>query len=346
MGRGTAFHTPRAAPQTRGAQLLSGPVRADASDSVNCMKPMIPFPQGVPFTTAQARRAGLSDRALADAVGQGALIRSRRGWFHVPTPADSRAAAAARQSRIALCEGPAGAVVSHHTAAVLHGLPLVRARTSQVHLTADRPNGGRTTGHARLHSTPRDTLSAVEIDGIPVTGVARTLVDVSRTAGFEAGVCATDFALRKQLVTPQDLAREVDQHSGRTGVAIARDVAGFADPDSESAGESLSRCVMRSLPGIPAPRLQHRYFDGVLVARTDFSWGDGALAGEFDGRVKYTRDAAYGDDPSDVVWREKQREDRIRDLGVVVVRWIWADLHQPEQFRRYLLAGLRRAGIR
>ena len=103
---------------------------------------------------------------------------------------------------------------------------------------------------------------------------------------------------------------------------------------------------MRSLPGIPAPRLQHRYFDGVLVARTDFSWGDGALAGEFDGRVKYTRDAAYGDDPSDVVWREKQREDRIRDLGVVVVRGIWADLHQPEQFRRYLLAGLRRAGIR
>src|SRR5699024_2567565 len=150
---------------------------------------------------------------------------------------------------------------------------------------------------------------AIDTGRVAVTGAAATRPDLSPTAGFEAGVCATDVALRKQLVTPQDLAREVDQHSGRTGVAIARDVAGFADPDSESAGESLSRCVMRSLPGIPAPRLQHRYFDGVLVARTDFSWGDGALAGEFDGRVKYTRDAAYGDDPSDVVWREDRKED-------------------------------------
>ena len=311
------------------------------------MNPTFPFLHGVPFTTAQARRAGLSDRTLAAAVRQGTLIRPRRGWFHVPTSTDGRFELAARQARIALCEGPAGAVVSHHTAAVLHGLPLVRARTSQTHLTVDRPNGGRITGHARLHSTPRDTLDATEIDGIPVTGVARTLVDLSRTAGFDAGVCATDFALRKKLITPQELQLEVDRHCGRKGVAIAREVMGFADPLSESAGESLSRCVMRTLPDIPAPRLQRRYLDhhGVLVARTDFSWGDGALAGEFDGRIKYTRSAAYGDDPSDVVWKEKRREDRIRDLGVVVIRWIWADLYRPEQFRRYVLAGLRRAGV-
>lgn len=51
---------------------------------------------------------------------------------------------------------------------------------------------------------------------------------------------------------------------------------------------------MRTLPDIPAPRLQRTYVDqhGVTVARTDFSWGEGALAGEFDGRVKYTREAA------------------------------------------------------
>lgn len=311
------------------------------------MTSTFPFPEGVPFTTAQARRAGLSDRALADAVKRGTLIRPRRGWFHIPTSAGGRFEIAARQARIALSEGPAGAVVSHHTAAALHGLPLVRARTAQAHLTVDRPNGGRIHGHARLHSTPRDTLSAVDIDGIPVTGVARTLVDLSRTAGFDAGVCATDFALRKKLITPQELQLEVDQHCGRKGVAIAREVVGFADPLSESAGESLSRCVMRTSPEIPAPHLQHHYFErnGVLVARTDFSWGDGALAGEFDGKIKYTRNAAYGGDPSDVVWKEKQREDRIRDLGVVVIRWIWAALYRPEQFRRYLLAGLRRAGI-
>lgn len=136
-------------------------------------------------------------------------------------------------------------------------------------------------------------------------------------------------------------------HHGRTSVAIARDVAGFADPQAESPGESLSRCVMRDLVDIPAPTLQRKYFenDGRLIARTDFSWGDGAVAGEFDGRVKYTRGAAFGDDPSETVWDEKQREDRLRDHGVVVIRWVWAMLFRPEEFRRYLLAGLRRAQV-
>jgi hypothetical protein len=30
-----------------------------------------------------------------------------------------------------------------------------------------------------------------------------------------------------------------------------------------------------------------------------------------------------------VVWREKRREDALRDLGWQVVRWTWADLLQP-----------------
>lgn len=309
---------------------------------------MFPAQPGIPFTTAQAYRAGLSDRALAAAVDRGELIRVRRGWFHEPTPELQKKVLAARHARIALHEGPAGAVISHHSAAALHGLPLVRARNDLVHLTVDRTNGGRTTGHVRIHSSPPGSLEATEIDGIPVTGIARTLADVSRTAGFDAGVCATDHALRKKLITPQEFRHEVDQHRGRKHVAIVRDVADFADALSESPGESLSRCIMRTLPDIPTPRLQHRYFDrdGELVARTDFSWGDGALAGEFDGKIKYTRGAGFDADPSEVVWHEKQREDRLRDLGVVVIRWIWADLYRPEQFRRRILDGFRRAGIR
>lgn len=45
---------------------------------------------------------------------------------------------------------------------------------------------------------------------------------------------------------------------------------------------------------------------------------------EFDGTVKYT------DGGSDALFREKRREDRIRALGYVVVRVIWADLFHPE----------------
>lgn len=311
------------------------------------MTPTIPFAPGQPFTTAQALRASISDRALAEAVARGVLTKLRYGWFAVPATDLTPRARAARNARIALHECPSAAVISHVTAAALHGLPLVRAQHDRVHLTVDRPHFGRTTNHARLHGSPRGTLEATEVDGVPVTSIARTLVDLSRVAGFETGVCATDFALRRELITQRELREELDQQRGRKAVAIARDVADFADPLSESAGESLSRCAMRTLPGIPTPRLQHRYFEqsGQLVGKTDFSWGDGALAGEFDGKIKYTRGAGFGDDPSETLWMEKQREDRLRDLGVVVIRWIWADLYRPERFRRYILTGLRRAQL-
>ncbi|QGW25630.1 MULTISPECIES: type IV toxin-antitoxin system AbiEi family antitoxin domain-containing protein [unclassified Dietzia] len=312
------------------------------------MTPVIPFPTGWPFTTAEATRAGLSHRALTAAVAQGRLIKIRHGWFHAPQSGESTRDALARSSRIALYEGPLGAVISHHTAAALHGLPLIRARTDRVHLTVDRPTGGRRTPHIQVYSSPRDSLDTTQVDGIPVTCVARTVVDLARSAGFDAGVCAADHALRLRMVTADGLASEVDRHRGRTGVAIARDVVDFADPRAESPGESLSRCVMRRCRDVPAPRLQHRYFSsgGRPVARTDFSWGDGALAGEFDGRTKYSRCAAGGEDPGEVVWREKQREDRLRALGVVVVRWVWDDLYAPNRFERLLLDGLRRSGVR
>lgn len=306
-----------------------------------------PAPPGHPFTRAEAFRAGFSDRTLATAVHRGELVKMRRGWYHSATSNMQLRAVAARHARIALQEGPAGAVASHRTAAALHGLPLLRTKNNQVQLTVGRPNGGRASQHIRIHGSPPGPLEATEIDGIPVTSVARTVVDLSRADGFRAGVCAADYALRQKLITPQEFQLELAQHRGRKSVAVARDVAEFADPLAESPGESLSRCVIRTLPGIPAPTLQKRHFDrdGELIARTDFSWGDGAVAGEFDGKVKYTRDAEFGGEPSDTVWKEKQREDRLRDLGVVVIRWIWAMLYRPEEFRRLLLTGLRRAQV-
>jgi hypothetical protein len=53
-----------------------------------------------------------------------------------------------------------------------------------------------------------------------------------------------------------------------------------------------------------------------------------------------------GEESEDAVFREKLREDRIRDLGWGVVRWTWSDLQQPEviadRLRRAFTCGLRR----
>lgn len=56
---------------------------------------------------------------------------------------------------------------------------------------------------------------------------------------------------------------------------------------------------------------------------------------EFDGKVKYS--------DRDVLFAEKQREDRIRSLGYEVVRLTWSDLSRPERVRALLQAALARA---
>jgi hypothetical protein len=63
-----------------------------------------------------------------------------------------------------------------------------------------------------------------------------------------------------------------------------------------------------------------------LGVRTDFYWEEFRTVGEFDGKAKYGRDLRPGQDPGEAVYREKRREDALRDLGLQVVRWTWDEL--------------------
>lgn len=103
---------------------------------------------------------------------------------------------------------------------------------------------------------------------------------------------------------------------------------------------------MLACPDLPVPVLQRRFFDedGQFVARPDYEW-EGRLAGEFDGLVKYGGGSMTpGQAPSDVVIAEKIREDRLRQMGVEVVRWVWADL-QAGRLPGILRRALGRAGL-
>jgi hypothetical protein len=56
---------------------------------------------------------------------------------------------------------------------------------------------------------------------------------------------------------------------------------------------------------------------------------DHRLLGEFDGKVKYGRLLKPGEHASDVVFREKQREDALRRVtGFSMIRITWADLYR------------------
>ena len=77
---------------------------------------------------------------------------------------------------------------------------------------------------------------------------------------------------------------------------------------------------------VPAPILQWEVSAPVQIGRTDFAWPERRTVGEFDGRVKYGRLLRPGQQPGDVVFAEKLREDAIRDTGLRVVRWVWDEL--------------------
>jgi hypothetical protein len=233
------------------------------------------------------------------------------------------------------------AVVSHVSAAVVHGLPVWGIPLGMVHLTRDRRGGGRSRAGRVLHAGSIEPDEVIAVDGVPVTTVARTVVDLARTLDFEKAVAVGDTALHLRKTTEAELAEQLARAAGRPGCPAARHIIAFLDGRSESVGESRSRVHLRA-SGLPMPQVQAkiRTASGSPLGRVDFLWPDVGLVGEFDGMAKYREKELRGDRTIDeVVMAEKSREDALRAQGLLVVRWTWPDLDQPERW----LPALRRA---
>lgn len=233
-------------------------------------------------------------------------------------------------------------VVSHQSAAVCHRMQLFRPDQRCVHFIAQTK--GKREGDVHVHHGLLDDTDIVLIDGIRVTSRAVTACDVARAGTFEQAVAALDDALRSGVSLP-----ELHAIAARTphaaGIGMLRRALLTADGDAESVGESVSRALMAGWKDIPTPTLQTEFFDaGGLIGRTDFDW-DGKVVGEFDGRIKYLGTLAGGERPEDAVYREKLREDRLRAMGIVVVRWSWDDLLNPRRLHVKLRSALIRGGV-
>lgn len=276
------------------------------------------------------RADGFEYGELVKMATSGELARIRRGAYTkvvAPDPPDQHL----QLIRATLPQLADDACVSHQSAAVLHGYPSWPDQLGQVHVTRGRPNGGRRGRLVHVHPAPLDPADVFELFQIRVTSPARTVLDLARTTSFSRAVGVGDAALRAGT-PPTDLAQQLWAAAGRSGVARARRVLAFVDGRAESFGESLSRVALHRA-GLPAPQLQFEVHGrlGEVVARTDFAWEDSRTVGEFDGKVKYGRLLRAGETAGDVIYREKVREDMLRDLGWEVVRWTWADLSHPSE---------------
>jgi hypothetical protein len=222
-------------------------------------------------------------------------------------------------------------VVSHASAAVLRALPTWGMRLDRVHVTRARRNGGRAGRQVHVHTAPLDPDEIDVVDGIAVTSVARTVVDLARTVAFEPAVAVADAALHALVGEPERLgvlqaalAAAVARAGGWRGSPDARRVLAFADARSGSVGESRSRVAIHRA-GLPAPVLQWEVIgsNGQWIGMVDFGWPRMRTVGEFDGKAKYGRLLKPGQNPADAVYLEKRREDALRAEALSVVRWGW-----------------------
>lgn len=221
----------------------------------------------------------------------------------------------------ALCLEREEPVFALTSAAAVWGLPRVESWPDSVRVLVDKPSRGRGSALVRPH-VGRDA-EVVSVGGLRVTTPARTIVDLARTCTLQSAVAAADHALRHGLCSHGQLLSEVDAVPPRVrGRNTAKLVGALADPLSMSAGESLSR-VQMFLLNLPKPQLQREIRDDAgLIGYVDFGWE--GVVGEFDGRVKYrVPEGADAGEASEALWREKQREDRLR-RQVGVARWVWA----------------------
>lgn len=294
-----------------------------------------------PVTRHELTRLGISNRELTSLVAAGHLERVVRGVYGRPLVQPTPEASYLRTVRaVALLRNTTACpVLTGPAALVVHGLPLLGRPPSVVHVASAQSSGDKPNRLVRaVGEVPADRV--VDVGGVLVARAADAVVDTARLLTVEAAAAAADAGLRRGLVSVAELDEVCATRSGRTGVARARRAVRLATPLSESPGESWSAVVMDAL-GIPEPQRQEPLCDeDGFVGRVDFWWPGRHLAGEFDGRVKYGRTNPSGRPPEDVLWSEKLREDRLRHMGVRVVRWTTTDLTHPTRLAARLLPAL------
>lgn len=293
------------------------------------------------FTRRQALLEAISDRDLQQAVRRGVLRRLRHGCYALKHDYDRLDAVQQHlllARAVVMCQFGTVALTGP-SAAALHGLSTYGLDLDTVHLVRlDRGSSRHRvdTSHQVLtHDISRDL---VVVGGLPAVSVARTVWEVATVSSVESAVCVADTALRMHPEIAGDLMTIAGTFGRRPGSHRARAAMALADGRSGSEGETLSR-ILFARHGIPEPELQYNIVDadGVLIAVTDFGWEGIRHVGEFDGKIKYTRFLRPGEEPGDVVFREKQREDAVRGEGFGMTRWTWRDLMPsgaPEFLRR------------
>lgn len=249
---------------------------------------------------------GLSDDAIDARMNRGWLRPVYRGVFAVGCHGlDDRGGWMAA----VLAAGPhAAALLSHGSAAALHGLLPPRGRQA-VEITVAESRRSRPS--LRVHRSRVLAYAATVRDGIPCTTVARTLVDVAATGNEIAFERAWSSAASLRQLRPAEVERELGAAPRRAGSALVREALakdfGYLAQRSRSGYERAALRLCRDF-GLPRPHANRLVRIGDRTFEADLLWPGPRLIVEVDGDGTHAHAVA-------------RRNDRDRDLVLQLAGW-------------------------
>jgi very-short-patch-repair endonuclease len=250
--------------------------------------------------------------AIDRRLRRGLLIPLHRGVYAV---GHDRLTRDGRWTGAVLAAGPR-AVLSHRDAANLHGFG--RFGGERIEVTAP----GDVRGDERLRVFPRRALAHEEVTAvgrIPVTTVARTLVDLGDLLDHERLLRALAEAERAQLLDLAAVARALARSATRPGPAHGRLTAALTEHARRGAQltrEQLERRLWRlvRLHGLPPAELNAN----VEGDEVDACWPEERVIVETDGWEFHRGRAAFQ--------RDRAKSNRLTLRGWTVLRFTHDDV--------------------
>lgn len=289
-------------------------------------------------TTAQLTRAGVSRSTISAQHRRQELLRLTRGVYIDGAQAQEygpteRAIAVTA----ALAKNNPAALVSHQSAALLWGAPLM-SLPPKVHLTL---RSGHKNRHrqAILHSArPELFATSHELCGIRVTDPYTTIADCGKALPVYEGLAIADFFLRHHHLSPAHVRAYLENLRG-PGAGKIRIIGRLMSAASESPLESFAIFRLYEA-GLEMPSQQYELItpSGRLY-RADAAWPDLGVLLEVDGLHKYF--GAYR--PVEAQLRNDMLRQRELELaGWTVVRATWEDVAQRPEV---LISRLKQLGV-
>jgi predicted transcriptional regulator of viral defense system len=224
----------------------------------------------------QLAELGMSDAAIVHGVAAGRLVIVEPGVLAVAPLLEHDDWGAWMGATLTA----PGSTLSHESAAAARGFWGLRRELE----TVTRPGSGgpRRFGGVLVFRSSTLDGDVTELNGIPITSVARTLLDLACNVGDRALARSLREAVRLELISVRALAAYLGRIRGRRGSArLAKTLARYTGLPLERARSGAEVRAMEILrdAGVPLPKLNLR----IAGEEADLSWSRERLIIEIDG---------------------------------------------------------------